>query len=243
MPSNILHVDPLTLVSGSSQFARLSNRVLGLREANDTFAVGGMVKYLPTLVTTPYIMEYANATTANIRVVHDGAGNKLIGSTNFGGVYLEKGVTSKTTASMNDVWHQWILVCLADRSVKFYLDGVEAPTTQGAAIPAASATLGQYLTFGARSPAVAGNYLNGRIAECFYYSNLIPGASEIEYLSKRGIPGLVPGVLPSYYWPLYNDAGADLGAHDLTLNGSPAFNTSDHPLMNDGSSTRIMTWW
>lgn len=237
----------LTLVSGNSQFARLSNRALGLREANDTFCVGGMVKYLPTLVTLPYIMEYATSTTNTVRIVHDTANTKIIGShvsNNIGANYTEAGFNTKTKESMQDVWHQWILVCRADRRVDFYLDGTLAPVlVNPATAPTANATLGQYLTFGGRSPAASGNYLNGRIAECFYYSGVIPGATELGYLGKRGIPGLVPGVLPDYYWPLYDNEVATLGAHNLALNGSPTFNTADHPLMNDGSSTRIMTWW
>lgn len=234
----------LTLVSASSQFARLSNRVLGLREANDTFAVGGMVKYLPTLVTTPYIMEYATSTTSGIRVVHDTTNTKLFGSSQFNsGGYHERGFNTKTKESMSDVWHHWMLVCQPDRFVRFYLDGVLGASLTGASAPSASATLGQYLTFGGRSPAAAGAYLNGRIAECFYYSGTQPEDVDIEFLGKRGFPHLTPGTAPDYYWPLYDDAAADLGAHDLALNGSPSFDTADHPLMNDGSSTRIITWW
>lgn len=236
----------IVLASANAQFARLNVRTLGLRQANDTLAIGGMFKYSLPYHTSPMVASFGNSTVTEIRCMHDINNSKVYASHQSGGSgYHERGFIPRTRESFLDVWTNFLVVVGADRFVRLYLDGVLAPSLSGTTAPPANATLGQFLTFGGRSPATATTYLTGKMAELYHYAGTIPGDQEIEYLTKRGRPDLVPGIKPTYYWPMKEDANQVLGTQPLALNGTvlPTFDAADHPLMNDGSWSRIATWW
>lgn len=82
----------------------------------------------------------------------------------------------------------------------------------------------------------AGSQFLGRIAEIGIWNRALT-SGEIAALAGRDKPSTITSGLVAY-WPLYDDANDDSGnGHNGTVTGATA-DTSDHPAMNSGVTTR-----
>ena len=75
---------------------------------------------------------------------------------------------------------------------------------------------------------INGGFLAGKIAEVAVWDTTLSDA-EVALLAGGTLPTSVQAGHLIAYWPLLNDANDDVGSNNLSLVGTPSFDSEDHP--------------